>query len=178
MTIDRNLTFEKHVRNLCDKAGKKLSVLSSIIRFIPFNRKRILLKSFIESQFSYCPLIWMFCSRKINNRINRIHERALRLAYNDYSITFENLLEKEGSLSIHHRNVHRLANEMFKVYKGTGPKIYMDNFITKENMSLRFNSVFYRPNINSVLKGENSLRNFGPIVWNELLPNFIKMWIL
>ena len=99
----------------------------------------------------------MFCSRKMNNRINHIHERALRLVYNDYSITFENLLEKDGSLSIHHRNIHRLAMEMFKVYIGTSPKIFMDNFITKENMSLRSNSVFYRPNINSVLKGENSL---------------------
>ena len=118
-------------------------------------------------------VVFQSCS-KMNNRINHIHERALRLVYNDYSITFENLLEKDGSLSIHHRNIHRLAIEMFKVYKGTSPKIFMDNFITKENMSLRSNSVFYRPNINSVLKGENSLRNFGPIVWNELLPNFIK----
>ena len=52
----------------------------------------LLLKSFFESQFKYCPLSWMFYSRKTNNRINKLHERALRLVYDDYESTFEDLL--------------------------------------------------------------------------------------
>ena len=56
------------------------------------NKLRLLMKSFIESQFDYCPVIWMFHSRLLNNRINRLHERALRLVYKDSNLSFEELL--------------------------------------------------------------------------------------
>ena len=63
------------------------------------------MKAFIESQFSYCPLVWMFSSRKMNKRINFIHEMSLRIVYDDYDTTLEDLLKKDNSVSIHHRNV-------------------------------------------------------------------------
>ena len=69
--IDNKLTFEEHVSELCSKACQKLHALS----MKPLQR-RIIMKAFISSQFGYCPLIWMFHSRKLNNRINKIHERA------------------------------------------------------------------------------------------------------
>ena len=62
------------------------------------SKKRIIMKSFIESQFGYCPLIWMFHSRGLNNKINRIHERALRIAYNDTSSLYGELLTKDRSV--------------------------------------------------------------------------------
>ena len=62
------------------------------------SKKRIIMKSFIESQFGYCPLIWMFHSRGLNNKINRIHERALRIAYNDTSSSYGELLTKDRSV--------------------------------------------------------------------------------
>ena len=58
------------------------------------------MKAFVESQFGYCPLIWMFHSRELNNKINRIHERALRITYKDKSPTFQELLKKDNSLGI------------------------------------------------------------------------------
>ena len=58
-------------------------------------------RSSFESQFSYCPLLWVFCSRKLNNEINRLHERALRVAYSDYVSSFEELLIKDGTCTIH-----------------------------------------------------------------------------
>ena len=67
------------------------------------------MKAFIESQFAYCPLVCMFCSRSSNNRINHLHERALRIVYNDPSSRFEDLLVKDNSVSIHHRNIRLLA---------------------------------------------------------------------
>ena len=81
--IDRTLNFNDHVRILCNKAGKKLSVLARLSNFMSITQKRIIMKSFIESQFGYCPLVWMFHSRSLNNRINHIHERALRIVYKD-----------------------------------------------------------------------------------------------
>ena len=69
LTIDRNLNFDDHVFTLCKKAGRKLSALSRISNYMSFEKKkRILLKAFIESQFGYCPLTWMFYSRKANSK--------------------------------------------------------------------------------------------------------------
>ena len=65
------------------------------------------MKAFVESQFGYCPLIWMFHSRRLNNKINRIHERALRITYKDKSSTFQELLEKDNSVSTPENSLHR-----------------------------------------------------------------------
>ena len=83
VAIDRQLKFDKHVFDICTKAGRKLSALTRMISYLTFDKKRRLLKTFFESQFKYCPLTWMFHSRELNNRINRLHKRALRLIYND-----------------------------------------------------------------------------------------------
>ena len=77
------------------------------------------MKAFVESQFGYCPLIWMFHSRGLNNKINRIHERALRITYKDKSSTFQELLEKGNSVSIHHGNVQKLAIEIYASFFST-----------------------------------------------------------
>ena len=66
----------------------------------------MLLKDFIESQFSYCPLIWMLHSRTLNNNVNCLHKKALRIVYSDFKAKFRELTKKDGSFSIHHRNIH------------------------------------------------------------------------
>ena len=81
-------------------------------------KRRIVMKTFIESQFNYCPLIWMFHSRTINNKINRLHERALRIVYSDFKSTFEGLLRKENFFPIHERNIQSLATEIYKFLNG------------------------------------------------------------
>ena len=73
------------------------------------------MKSFITYQFGYCPLVWMFHSKTLNNKINSIHERALRITYYDRKPLFEKLLRKENTVSIHHRNLQVLATEIFKI---------------------------------------------------------------
>ena len=76
--IDTKLSFENHVSSLCKKASQKLHALARIVNFMDLGKRKSLMKAFITSQFNYCPLIWMFHSRELNNRINRMHERALR----------------------------------------------------------------------------------------------------
>ena len=73
------------------------------------------MKTFIESQFNYCPLVWMFHNRTLNDKINKLQERALRLVYKDDDLTFQQLLEKNKSFTIHERNLQKLAIEMYKV---------------------------------------------------------------
>ena len=84
VTIDRHLKFDGHIIKQCKKAGEKVSAFARICNILNPERRRTLMKAFIESQFTYCPFIWMFCGRNLNYRINHLHERSLRIAYNDY----------------------------------------------------------------------------------------------
>ena len=68
-----NLYFENHATSLCKKASQILHVLPRISHYMNLNKRRELMKAFITSQFSYCPLIWMLHSRNLNNKSNRIH---------------------------------------------------------------------------------------------------------
>ena len=65
------------------KTGKKLTAFIRISKFMTFAQRRNIMKTFIVSLFGYYPLVWMFCGKQTNARINHIHERALRAVYND-----------------------------------------------------------------------------------------------
>ena len=79
--IDRDLNFDKYVFDLCKKAGRKLSVLARLSNYRSFEKRKILLRAFFESQLGYCLLLWMFHGRGANSKISHIHERALRIVY-------------------------------------------------------------------------------------------------
>ena len=69
--FDSNLSFEGHVTSLCKTASQKLHAVARISHYMDLNKRRNLMKAFITFQFSYCPLIWMFHSRDLNNKNNR-----------------------------------------------------------------------------------------------------------
>ena len=114
ITIDSNLTFENHIKNICKRASQKLNALAGVAPYMNMQKRRIIMKSFVKSQFGYCPLIWMFHSRRLNNKINSVHEITLRITYQDRISTFQELLNKDNSVSIHYRNLQALATEMFE----------------------------------------------------------------
>ena len=111
----------------------KLSALTRLARFLPFDQKRTLMSAFIDSQFSNSsyPLIWMFCTKEQNNKINNVHKRALRQVYSDFNSTFAELLDKDNAVTVHQRNIQLVAIEMFKATKELGPKIVRDLFENK-----------------------------------------------
>ena len=172
--IERNLKFDKHVMELCKRAGKKLSALTRLAKILPFHRTRMLIKSFFDSQFSYCPLIWMFVNHRTNRKINRLQERSLRILYKDDISTFEELLEKDNSVTVHTRNLQLLATEMYKVNKNISPNFICDIFPKSDvAYNLRNNNDFVIPAVNTVFWGSETLRSMGPKIWN-LLPSDIK----
>ena len=73
----------------------------------------------------------MFTSQYINNVLNSIHERALRLIYNDYELPFDRILEDNKEKSIHQKNIESLAIEIYKLQAGLAPPIMSDLFVTK-----------------------------------------------
>ena len=110
------------------KTSANLNALARISGYMDLPKRRLIMKSFITSQFVYCPVIWMFHSRALNNKINSIHERALRITYNDSKSTFEELLNKDNSVSIHHRNLQVLAIKKFKIKNNMAPEFLNEIF--------------------------------------------------
>ena len=114
ITIDRDLKFHKHVLKLYSKANQKLSALSRMAKLLSFNKRRTLFKAFVESQFKYCLIVWMFYNRRTNNKVSRLHERAARIVYDNEVSTFDQLLAMDKSFCIHHQNIQRLLIEIYE----------------------------------------------------------------
>ena len=81
MTLGSELKFEEHTNKICNIVKKKLNALHQSGSHTSLGKRKMLLRAFIVSQFSNCPLIWMFHSRTLNAKINRLHEKALRVVY-------------------------------------------------------------------------------------------------
>ena len=103
LTIDNKLSFDNHVKKICRQASQKTCALSRISNYLDSKQKEILFKGVIRSQFSYCPLIWMLSSRKLNSLINKVHERSLRINNGDNHSSFKSLLSKLKEITIHQK---------------------------------------------------------------------------
>ena len=172
--IDNKLTFDQHVSNLCVKANQKLHALSRISSYMSTKKRKLIMNSFITSQFGYCPLVWMFHSRELNNRINRIHERSLRIVYNDKQSTFHELLMRDNSVTIHQNNIRKLAIEIFKVKNNFSPEIMHDVIeIVDSSYNLRRDTIFKKRNIRTVRYGTETIAFIAPKIW-DILPNECK----
>ena len=162
--FDKKLTFDDHISDICKKAGRKISALARVTPYMGIAKKNILMNAFFTSQFSYCPLVWMCHSSTNNNKINRLDERSLRIVYNDKQSSFNELLEKDGSVSIHMRNIQILATEMYKLINNLSPPIM--NRVFKLNSDSRYNlrqiSQFSRSLVKSVYHGTESNFYLGP----------------
>ena len=124
------------------------------------------MNAFITSQFGYCPLVWMFHSREMNNRINRIHERSLRIVYKNKQSTFQELLDRDKSVTVHHSNIRKLAIETFKVKNNLSPEILNDVFeIVDSSYYLRKDTVFKKRNVRTVRYGTETISFLAPKIW-------------
>ena len=130
--FDSKLTFQSHIDKICKKASYKLNTISRITPYMDFNKKRFAVNAFFMAHFNYCQLIWMCHSRTYNNKIGRLHERCLRLIYDDKRSSLEELLEKDNAVSIRYKNLQAPAVEMFKVHTKTSPEIIQKVFLVKE----------------------------------------------
>ena len=161
--IDNKRNFATHVKGLCKKANNKLRALARATPYMSLEKKKLLVNSFFNNQFNYCPLIWMLHSRNNNNKIEHLHWRCLRLIYNDKHSPYEELLIKDGTAFIHHRNIQTLATEIFKVKNEIFPEIIRDIFtkIINNHYNPRHINNFESPFIM-----EQSVSYLGPKIWD------------
>ena len=168
ITFDSNITMNKHIKNICNQAGNKINALARIAKFLYGSKRKLLMNSFVLSQFNYCPIIWMYCQRQSNNLINKIHEGALRIAYNDYVSSFEILLEREGSISIHQKNIQTLATEIFKTKNDLNPSFMKNIFCpVGHKYNTRHQNLSY-PYPKTVSYGLETFGYRANQIWNSL----------
>ena len=164
INIDRSLKFDFYKVKVCSKIDRKLTILSRMFKLLSFEKRRVLIKAYFESQFKYCPLVWMFHGRQVDNKINCLHERALRMIYEDCTSSFDTLLEKDMSFSAHDRNIQQLALEMYKVTKGLTPTAKSGLFLQcSNNRHTRSQSDFLVLQVNTVYFGQNFISYLGPL---------------
>ena len=180
--INRTLNFDEYIPPLCRKAGKKLSVLARLWTFLWTNKKRVFMKAFIEWLlviwylfcFGYCPLIWLFYNRGVNNKIDYLHEQSLWIVCKNNINSLEDLFKRGKSFTIHQRNIQSLAIESFKVKGNLLNNIMYDIFQTRKmNYNLRSQTDFASNCVNTNKFGLNSLRYFASKVWS-MVPLEIK----
>ena len=180
--IDYKLSFNKHISNLCKKSAGQLNAICRMGKYIGEHEKEVLIQSFIQANFNYCPLVWFFSSPESLRKIERLQERALRILYNDYVSNGKSLLEKAKKTTFLIKQHKSLAIEIFKTLNDLNPVYMKDIFVKNEHpRNLRDNHRHQNdleiPTYKAFTYGECSLRVLGPKIWNAL-PSDLKMPIL
>ena len=128
------------------------------------------MRAFIENEFNYCQLTWMFHNRTLNNKINKLHERALRITYKDEKSTFSELLEKDKSVTIHERNIQKLPTLMYKVKNKISTPIINEIFNGCDSVyNLRTEKLWGIQNVRTTIYGTETISFQGQEIWRNVL---------
>ena len=171
--IDYKLTFNKHIGTLCNKSAGQLNAICRMGNYVGQQEKEVLIQSFIQANFNYCPLVWFFTSPESLRKIERIQERALRLLYSDYDSDISVLFDKADKTSFLIRQHKNLAIEIFKTLNNLNPAYMKDIFVKNENPRVlrnneRHENDLVTPTYKGFTYGECSLKTLGPNIWNTL----------
>ena len=173
ITLDRNLNFTSYIIKICRKVSLKLSALIRVSSYINTKKKYLLYKTRLKSQFIYCPIVWMFFQRQSNKLINKVHERALILIYQDNS-NFKVLLEKQKEFPIHQRNLQVLITEIYKTLNDIDPPIMKSLFqfgINQYNL-INFQGLPTEKR-NTVNNGLEPLIYRTSAIWGKISPKYV-----
>ena len=129
--IDSKLTFSSHISSICHRASLKIRSLNRISPYLQQNQMKLLFNSFILSTFNYAPIIWMFCNKSCSKKLDSIHKRALRIVYQDFTKSYEELLQISGYKRIHEVHISFLLCEVYKTVNGLNPPFMKSLFTTK-----------------------------------------------
>jgi len=169
--IDAGLTFKKQIMIICKKAGKQTSAIMRLSTVISIKVKLAMYRTFILSNFNYCPVMWMFCGQGNLKKMEAIQLKALRFVFYDFNSSYEELLVKSGQPSIAIHLIQSLAIEVYKCLNNIAPK-YLCTLLTKHNIpyELRDNNILTLKRFKTVTYGKKSFVYLGSKLWNSLPP--------
>ena len=173
ITIGNLLTFNEHIDNLCRTANYKLHALRRIRKYLPLEKAKLLCNAFINSQFNYAPLVWMFCRKKQYLKIQKIHHKTLKVVYNSNK-NYDELLRDNNEFSIHQRHLRALICEVFKSLSNLNPEFMWSYFVFKNiTYNIRNGPLLKLLSAKSTSSGINSVLFRACLLWNSC-PNLLN----
>ena len=169
VTLDSSLKYDTHISNLCSKASIQINAMKRIGKYLNTDCRISMYKSFISSNFSYCPVSWMFCGKQNSDKLEKLQERALRFVFSDYTSPYSDLLKHGNFLSLSALRIRYLAIEMYKCVYDINPPYLNELFIGKDTRyNLRDSNRLQQPEFETVRYGFMSFRYYGSKLWNAL----------
>ena len=144
--------------------------------FLNFAEKKMLINSYFYSKLNYRPLVSIFSRAKSLNKVESLQKRALRVLYEDYVLSYEELLQKAGKVTMKVNRLKSLCIEIYKSINNINPTYMNEIFkLRKTSRAVRSNCKLNLdvPTINQVSFGDKSLRYYAIKIWNSL-PFLIK----
>jgi hypothetical protein len=174
VTIDDKLNFHEHISLLCKKAARQLNAFKRISKNLSVTERESIYNSFIISVFNYCPLVWHFCNKSDHKKIEKINERALRVVYNDYTRSYDDLLKIGNKMSLYNFRMFNFAAELYKIKQGKSVEMMKVFDIPKQTpYNLRQNDQNVVPLVKTTNYGIKSFRYLSSHIWNQI-PDDIK----
>ena len=172
ITIDKQLTFNEHISLCCTKAARQLNAFARISKYLNENSRRAIHHSFIASNFSYCPLVWHFCGKSNNAKLEKIQERSLRILCNNYTSSYEDLLCNTGLSTLLLNRLKCILLETFKSTKHLNAECLHGIFKTHVvPYDLRTTNLS-QPKRQSTTYGLRSFSYLGARLWNNIVKDF------
>ena len=172
--LDSNLNFNDHVKNICIKSAYQINALKRVGKYLTIEGRLEIYKAFVRSNFSYCPLIWLFCGKRNSQKLEKLQERVLRFVYNDNETVYNELLLRANMLSLSMYRLRFLAIEVYKSVSNLNPKFINDMFTERPlKYDLRDSNLVHQPKFKTFKYGYRSFRYYGAKLWNSL-PSSLK----
>ena len=172
--IDCKLTFYDHVNKLCKNASKQVNILRRIGALLGVKQKIDIYRTYILSNFNYCPLVWHYCPRSCVRLMEKVNERALRFVFDDQNSSYTDLLKKtnrESRLSFRNKAI---VTQVYKSIYHISPPYLCTMFKRKINpYNLRNDFLLVQPKVTTTTYGLLSIKYHGSKMWN-MLPEFVK----
>ena len=166
--------FDAQISIICKKVDRQLNVLQRLSKFLNENTRLTGFKYFIRSNFDFCPIIWHFCSQTNTKKLETLQYRALRIVYNDFQFSYEDLLHRVNTTTLHIGRMQSIAIETFKCLNGIAPEYIRDLVKLKNNKyNFRYENMLQLPTVRTSRYGKNSFRFEAARVWHSL-PNEIR----
>ena len=171
--LDNFMNFNYHVTHLLQKASRQLNCLKRTAYPLKSDLRLLLYKSFVYSNFNYCPVVWHHCGQTNTKKLEKLQYRALKFVFNDYVSDYESLLERAQMPTLSVYRLRSFAIEVYKIHKNLGPSI-MNKLISEREITYNLRSGrSYATQHNRTTKyGLHSFRHFGVKIWNNLPASF------
>ena len=172
--LDYQLNFNEQISRICQKVARQLNVLQRKSKFLSVETRLLVFKYFIRANFSYCPIVWHFCSKVNTEKLEKLQYRGLKIVFSSYDPSYEELLSRANLPTLHLGRLRTIALETLKCMNNIAPP-YIRDLVTQKQSSYSFRSenTLNIPVVRTVAYGQKSFRFEAARVWNSL-PNELR----